>query len=132
VIDFPSLEGDGFGEPVLDWRLAKVAVRERVAPVAPGSADPPQLGQAARTHGDLLPFPLARQRSLVQSLAVAVSIRGCAQGERYLKEKLRGHIDDLHCRYVCDRVVEREVRALESAVRAELWHLTLLRPNSEA
>jgi hypothetical protein len=34
----------------------------------------------------------------------------------------------LHRRRVSDRVVERESRALESAVRAELWRLVLSPP----
>jgi hypothetical protein len=39
---------------------------------------------------------------------------------------LQRRIDALHRQGLSDQAVEREVRALESAVRSELWRLVLL------
>jgi hypothetical protein len=79
-------------------------------------------------HGRILLFPLAQRRSLVLRLATQMALRQPSDAQRYLEQQLRRQIAALHRRRVSDRVVERESRALESAVRAELWRLVLSPP----
>ena len=125
MVDLPNPKDSRVGESILDWCLAKRAVRSSL--VIFGSEFPVKDVSNQRT---VIPFPLARRHSLVRNLALAVARRSCSAGERYLKSKLRRYIDNLHYECLCDLAVEREVRALELAVRAELWNLILLRPNS--
>ena len=70
-------------------------------------------------------FPLARRESVVTRLAAQMATRQPYAAEKYLQQQLRRQIDALHRRQVSDGIVEREVRALESAVRSELWRLLL-------
>jgi Family of unknown function (DUF6074) len=79
----------------------------------------------AANRSRIVVFPLARQRPLIVRLANQIAARPMALAERYLQQQLRRQVDLLHRRKVPDRIVEREVRALELAVRAELWRLLL-------
>jgi hypothetical protein len=55
---------------------------------------------------------------------MAVQVPGRA--EKTLRTELHRRIDALHRQGLSDQIVEREVRALESAIRAELWRVVLL------
>jgi hypothetical protein len=81
---------------------------------------------AKRTR--IVVFPLVRRRAVVVKLAAQMAARPMALAERYLQQQLSRQIGALHRKGVRDRVVEREVVALESAVRAELWRLVLTPP----
>jgi uncharacterized protein DUF6074 len=48
-----------------------------------------------------------------------------AAAEKYFQQQLRRQIEALHRKHVPERVVEREIRTLETPVRAELWRLVL-------
>jgi hypothetical protein len=50
--------------------------------------------------------------------------------EKHLQAQLSRQINALHRKGVSDQRVEREVRALEGAVRAELWRLVLTPPRT--
>jgi hypothetical protein len=54
-----------------------------------------------------------------------MAARKPAEAEKYLQQQLRRQIAALHQRQVSDRLVEQEIGALKSAVRAELWRLVL-------
>jgi hypothetical protein len=81
-----------------------------------------------RKRAKIVPFPLARQRPLIKSLAQRIAAQLPARGEKFLQSELRRRIDALHRRGLSDLAVEREVRAFESAVRAELWRMVLMPP----
>jgi hypothetical protein len=70
-------------------------------------------------------FPFARRHGVILRLAEQMAARGPAVAENYLQQQLRRQIQALHRRQVPDLTVEREIRALESAVRTELWRLVL-------
>ena len=76
-------------------------------------------------RGRVAAFPFAHRRGVILRLAEQMAARGPAAAENYLQQQLRRQIEALHRRQVPDRTVEREIRALESAVRAELWRLVL-------
>jgi hypothetical protein len=65
-------------------------------------------------------FPFARRRGLILRLAGQMVARKPAKADRYVREQLRRQIAALHLRQVSDRAVEKEIGALESALRAEL------------
>jgi hypothetical protein len=79
----------------------------------------------AANRSRIVVFPLARRRALIVRLAAQMAARPMALAERYLQQQLGRQIDLLHRKKIPDRIVEREVCALESAVRAELWRLVL-------
>jgi hypothetical protein len=77
------------------------------------------------TRGRIAAFPFAHRSGLILRLAEQMAARRPAAAENYLQQQLRRQIEALHRRQVPDRTVEREIRTLESAVRAELWRLVL-------
>ena len=68
-------------------------------------------------------FPFARRRGLILKLVAKVAAQPVNVAEKYLQQEIRRQINSLHRKRLPDRVVEREVRSLESAIRAELWGL---------
>jgi hypothetical protein len=80
----------------------------------------------SRKRAKIIRFPLARQWPLVSKLARQMAGQMPARAEKTLRAELQRRIDALHRQGLSDQAVEREVRALESAVRSELWRLVLL------
>jgi hypothetical protein len=77
-------------------------------------------------RAQIIRFPLSRQRPLVMKLAQRMTAQAPARAEKMLRLELDRLIDTLHRQGLSDRAVEVEICAFESAIRAELWHLTLL------
>jgi uncharacterized protein DUF6074 len=78
-----------------------------------------------RKSATILAFPLARRRRFVRRQAeVIVSLRPTA-GENYLLRQLATQWDALERRGVACVQIEREIKALEQAIRAELWRAIL-------
>jgi Family of unknown function (DUF6074) len=79
-------------------------------------------GTAASMKRDqVVLFPLARRRNLIKRLAAQMAARRPAAAEKHLQQQLRRQTNVLHRRQMSDQVIEREVRAFESTVCAELW-----------
>jgi membrane carboxypeptidase/penicillin-binding protein PbpC len=74
----------------------------------------------------LIPFPLAHQRPLVAKLAARMAAQIPARAEKTLNAELQRRIDALHRQGLSDSTVERQVKAFEAAIRAELWPIVLL------
>jgi Family of unknown function (DUF6074) len=77
-------------------------------------------------RANIVRFPLARQRPLVMKLAKRMAVQVSGRAEKTLRAELQRRVDALHRQGLSDQAVEREVHALESAVRAQLWRLVLL------
>jgi hypothetical protein len=75
--------------------------------------------------GDVRPFPRVRHRPFVLKHAGNVSAMGQAAGERYLRQQLDVQRQTMARRGIAWDLIEAEVRALESAIRAECWRLIL-------
>jgi Family of unknown function (DUF6074) len=89
----------------------------------------PLAHQRGRRHrAKLIPFPLALQRPLVVMLAARMAAQIPARAEKTLNAELQRRIDALHRQGFSDSAVERQVKAFEAAIRAELWRIVLLPP----
>lgn len=75
--------------------------------------------------GVIQPFPRARHRPFVLKHAGNVSCMGQAAGDRYLAQQLDVQRKTMAKRGVEPDLIEAEIRALECAIRAELWRLIL-------
>jgi Family of unknown function (DUF6074) len=84
-----------------------------------------------RHRARVIPFPLAQQRPLVMKLAAEMAARAPWRAEKMLNAELERRIDALHRQGVSDSVVERQVKAFEAAIRAELWRIVLLPPSPD-
>jgi Family of unknown function (DUF6074) len=92
---------------------------------------------AARTKSRPLPrratfilFPLARRRELVTKLAAEMDAARTAElAEKLLQSRMARLGRALHSQHVSEAVIGRELRAMELAVRAELWRV-LFAPRS--
>ena len=104
-------------ECVLDWELVKRAVQG-------GFGDQSLARARARVPAPAFPFPLARQRPVVIKLARQMAAAATATvSENLLRVQLARFSRRLRRMRVPVHVLERDLKALESAVRLELWHL---------
>ena len=71
------------------------------------------------------PFPLKARRDLVVRIAAQVVARPSELAEQPLHQQLQRQVRVLARKHVSDVDVEREVRGLESAIRAEVWRQVL-------
>lgn len=74
---------------------------------------------------EVVPFPLARRRSFIERHARIIAGMRREAGERYLQRQLLIQFDTLERKGVDCGVIEREVQALQSAIRAALWKAVL-------
>jgi membrane carboxypeptidase/penicillin-binding protein PbpC len=84
-----------------------------------------------RYRAKLIPFPLAHQRPLVAKLAARMAAQIPARAEKTLNAELQRRIDALHRQGLSDSTVERQVKAFEAAIRADLWRIVLLPPSPD-
>lgn len=76
--------------------------------------------------GRVIPFPLARRRVFIQRQAAAMARFSHRGAEKHLAEQLRVQRNTLTRRGVSPERIEAELRAMELAIRAELWRVVLL------
>lgn len=74
---------------------------------------------------DVIPYPLANRRDLVRRQAEWFLHQGHRAAEGSLFRLLMVQRDTLLTKGVDPTLVEAEVQALEAAIRAEVWRLTL-------
>ena len=84
-----------------------------------------------RHRAKLIPFPLAHQRPLVMKFAARMAAQIPARAEKMLSAELQRRIDALHHQGLPDSADERQVKAFEAAIRAELWRIVLLPPSPD-
>lgn len=117
------MSDDDQNDILLDWRIAKDAVRARPrggdrqdrAGSRPQRRSPPS--------AEMVPFPLNRRASFVARLAGQVAARPADAGELHLLQQLERQRDVLARKGIPKKAIDRELRALSAAVRAELWQL---------
>jgi hypothetical protein len=73
------------------------------------------------SNHQVLPFPLARRRSLVARCAARMLSLSPAAAERHLEDLLRTQANAMRRRRIDETLVRAELRSLQSAVRAALW-----------
>jgi hypothetical protein len=126
---------DDQDEILFDWRLVRDAARAGESGRRPdgdradradgdGRRRSPS-GKSARPKTQLIPFPLGRRRAFVERLAEQVIARPAAAGEAHLLQQIRRQGEILRRKGISEKLIERELRALTAAVRAELWRLLL-------
>jgi hypothetical protein len=86
----------------------------------------PRISEQATGNG-LVPFPLARRRAFIERHARLIATMRPDAGERYLDRQLQNQFENLQRRGFDVQIIEREVIALDAAIRAALWR-AVLRP----
>jgi hypothetical protein len=76
----------------------------------------------------LIPFPAARRHAFVRKLAAQMLARAPHTAEAHLRQQLDYQCRVLRRKGIADDVARHDLRALESAVRAELWRLVMMPP----
>jgi len=83
-----------------------------------------------RSGATFVPFPLSRRRPLIAKLAREMAaVRTAELAERALQSRAARLARALRNQHFPEALIERELRAFEFAVRAELWHI-LFAPRS--
>ncbi len=118
---------------LLDWRLAKEAARGTQSARANHQNRRTDArrqrglarGPAPRKQAKMIPFPLGQRRAFVERLAAQIASRTTDAGEAHLLQQLARQREILSRKGVPEKAIERELRSLAAAVRAELWRLLL-------
>jgi Family of unknown function (DUF6074) len=76
----------------------------------------------------MLAFPLNRRSALVRKLAAQMLSRSPAEAEAHLAFERRRHRRLLTRRQIPAAEIDVQIRALQAAVRAELWRLVMAPP----
>jgi hypothetical protein len=71
----------------------------------------------------VVPFPIRRRRTLVCKLAKQMIARSVVAAEKHLSQQLRRQADVLRRKGIAEDRIERELYALEEALRDEVWRL---------
>lgn len=69
----------------------------------------------------VVPFPAARRGAYIRKQATRMAELSATHAEAHLRQQLRLQAETMQRKGVDERTIAREVRSLESAVRAELW-----------
>jgi Family of unknown function (DUF6074) len=73
----------------------------------------------------ILPFPTVRRVGLIKNLAWQLATYGPEAGERVFARQLEQQRASMVRRGLPSDVIDRELQALETAVRAMRWQITL-------
>jgi hypothetical protein len=74
----------------------------------------------------IVPFPRHRNRRFVRRHAARMAELSPVTAEKHLRHQLSIQVETMLKRGIDPDAVERERRSLETAIRAELWHLVLM------
>jgi Family of unknown function (DUF6074) len=74
----------------------------------------------------ILPFPLTRRRGFICRHAARMAVLPPTRAERHLAYQLRLQVETMERRGVAADLITAHVRALETAIRCELWRVTIL------
>jgi hypothetical protein len=70
---------------------------------------------------EVIPFPGVRRAAFIRKQAAHMASLSQAQGDAHLRQQLRIQAETMRRRGIDEEVIKCEVKAIESAVRAELW-----------
>ena len=74
---------------------------------------------------EIVPFPLTRRRAFIRKHAARIAAATPVTGEKLLAHALRQQTATMARRGINDDIIEWECKALECAIRAELWRVVL-------
>ncbi len=74
---------------------------------------------------EIVPFPLTRRRAFIRRQAARIADVAPKTGQKLLANAVRLQATTMAKRGIGPDVVERECKALECAIRAELWRVVL-------
>jgi hypothetical protein len=83
--------------------------------------------RAPRTGGapaEILQFPIAQQRDVIDKVAAAVvRKRSAIAADHCVGKALRAFVDEMRARGIPQATVKREVHMMETLIRAAVWRL---------
>jgi hypothetical protein len=77
--------------------------------------------------GTVIPFPLAHRRAFIDRHARLISTMRPEAGERHLDRQLSIQAENLRRKGILANTIEREVAALEAAIRGAMWQAAWMR-----
>lgn len=81
---------------------------------------------------EIVPFPRTRNTAFIRRHALRMAEFGPAAAERHLERLLNDQMATMRKRRIPEPVITAEARAVESAIRAALWHLVMQNPGGAA
>jgi hypothetical protein len=74
---------------------------------------------------EIVPFPLIRRRGYIRRQAARIAEASPMTGEKLLAHAIRQQIATMERRGISGGSIAEQARALECAIRAELWRVVL-------
>jgi Family of unknown function (DUF6074) len=74
---------------------------------------------------EIVPFPLVRRRDFVRRNAARIAAATHPTAEKLLQHALQVQGDTMARRGIDPALITEQMRSLETAIRCELWRLTL-------
>jgi len=74
---------------------------------------------------EVIPFPTTRRRTYIRKQAARMASLGHDAAERHLERHLNLQAASMSRKGVSPALIARETRALELAIRVELWRMVL-------
>jgi hypothetical protein len=76
----------------------------------------------------IVPFPLARREAFIQKQANRAADLNVDAGERHIQHQIKCQADAMRRKGIDEDLIARELRCMESAIRAALWGAVLNTP----
>jgi hypothetical protein len=76
----------------------------------------------------VVPFPLARRGAFIQKQANRAAEMNADAGERHIQQQIKIQADAMRRRGIDEDLIAREMKCMETAVRAALWKAVLGAP----
>lgn len=80
----------------------------------------------------VVPFPRVRNREFIRRHARRMTEMNQAAGEKHLQRQLELQMDTMRKRGIPEPIIVAEARAVECAIRAELWRVVMQTPGGAA
>ena len=74
----------------------------------------------------IVPFPIVRRRDFVLRNAARIAEAQPKTAEKLLTHTINVQVETMARRGIAPSLIAREARALENAIRSELWRLVVL------
>jgi hypothetical protein len=77
---------------------------------------------------EIIPFPLARRHAFIQKQANRAAELNADSGERHIQHQIQCQADAMRRKGIDEDLITREMKYMESAVRAALWRTVMNTP----
>jgi hypothetical protein len=87
-----------------------------------------EVAMPPKRSATIVPFPLARREAFIQKQANRAADLNADSGERHVQHQIKCQADAMRRKGIDEALIAREMRCMESAIRAALWRIVMKAP----